>query len=494
MSASHTNISHKTQADGIVREQPRSQAGVPNMLDLLSKSPSDSSSLGRPDKSGFTIGDVRSAVGGTSLAELMSQHLNKSAAGVGPALGSPSLDALAKAPKTSAPISSNHASLSLGTLAALNMSSASQNSAPSLLSGPLSNLSLSNCAVTAASSSLGSAFGLGILNSAPGAGQSPVGSGAGLQGKVVDSNGGPSLADLIQQHSKHTPPVSSCNNFTVSQLSTAFTTCHAPTESGPATISLSELASQHQNRKSHSLPHQQQRPQNGLNFSVPGDKNPVCSAGVVPSPHPASPHQQGPSLAAAPLSDIDPQATAPKPPPGFSASYLASERESLASSNSNGSRYCLSALLSPEKSEDIRMFTSSAAGGSTNRKRCHQDAEGRPVMDLGALVASSEEGSPSHFSDDLPQLSHQNRVFAKPSVFAITLSVGGQGPKKRKVIFIEERIRNSSRDGRFEAVQCECREKSNQQPASLLPIKPFRFDTPSPDDIVRANQQKAFTR
>lgn len=494
MSASHTDISHKPQTDGSVREQPRLHAGVLNMHDLLSKSPADSSSLGRPDKSGFPNQDVRSAVGGTSLAELMSQHLNKSVAGVGPALGAPSLDALAKAPKSSPPISSNHASLSLGTLAALNMSSASQNSAPSLLSGPLSNLSLSNCMVTAASSSLGSTLGLGILNSAPSAGQSPVGGGTGLQSRMADPKGGPSLADLIQQHSKHSASISSCNTFTVPQLSTAFTTYHAPAESAPATISLSELASQHQNRKSHSLPHQQHRPQSGPNFSKPSDKNPACSTGAVLSSQAASPHQLRRLLAAAQLSAIDHPATASKLPPGFSASHLASECKSSVSSTSNGARFCLSALLSPEKSEDTRVFTSSAAGGSNYRKRCHQDAEKRPVMDLGALVASSEEGSPSHFSYDLPQLSHRNRVFAKPSVFAITLSVGGQRPKRRRVIFLEERMRNPSRDDRCEAFQCEWREKSNQHPAPLLPIAPFRFDTPSPDDIVRANQQKAFTR
>lgn len=431
---------------------------------------------------------------GTSLAELMSQHLNKSTLGVGPTLGAPSLGALAKAPKSLPPIGSNHASLSLGTLAALNMSSASQNSAPSLLSDPLSNLSLSNCKGAVASSSLGSTLGLGILNSVPGAGQNSVGCGAGLQRKMADSNGGPSLADLIQQHSKHTPSVSSCNTFTVPQLSRAFTTSHAQTESAPATISLSELASQHQNRKSHSLPHQQQCPQNGLNFSKPSDTNPACSAGAVPSSQVASPHQQGRLLAAAQQSSIEPPATALKPPPGFSASYLVSERKSSGPSTSNGTPYCLSALLSPVKSKDTGVFASSAAGGSTSRKRCHQDAGERPVMDLGALVASSEEGSTSHFSYDLPQLSHRNRVFAKPSVFAITLSVGGQRPKKRRRIFIGERMRNPLRDCRFEAFQCEWRETSNQHPAPLLPIVPFRFDTPSPDDIVRANQQKAFTR
>lgn len=492
MSASHTDISHRPQADGSVREQPCLRAGALNARDLLSQSPADSSSLGRPDERGSANQDVRSALGGASLAELMSRHLNKSAAGVGPALGAPSLGTLAKVPNSSPPVNSNQASLSLGTLAALNMSSVSQNSAPSLLSAPLGNLSLSNCKVTAASSSLGSTLGFGILSSAPGAGQNPAGSGAGLQSKISDTDGGPSLADLIQQHSKQTPPVSTCDTFTVPQLSTAFTGCHAPDSPAPATISLSELASQHHNRKSHVLPQAQERPPNGINFSKP--TNPACSAGAVPSSQSASQHQQSRSLAAAQPSGADPPAIAPKLPPGFSASHVAPERKSSASSTSNGARFCLSALLSPEKSEGAPAFASSAAGGRTKCKRSHQDADGRPVMDLGALVAGSEGGSPSHFSYDLPLLSHRNHVFAQPSVFAITLFVRGQGSGKRRVIFIEDRMRNQSRDSESGAFQCQSRGKSNQHPAPLSPIVPFRFDTPSPDDTVRANQQKAFTR
>lgn len=492
MSASHTGISHKPQTDCFVPAPPCLRAGGLNGRELLAKSPASLSSLGRPEKSGLANQDMRSALGGTSLAELMSQHLNKSTAGVRLALGDPSVCALAKAPKASPPIGSNHATLSLGTLAALNMSSTSQNSAPSLLSGPLSNLSLSNCKVLVASSSLASTSGFGNLNFAPGASQNPVGCGAGLQSKVADPNGGPSLADLIQQHSKHTLYLSSGNTSTVSQLNTVFTTCHTPTASPPATFSLSELASQHQNRNSHPLPRQQEWLQNGLNFSKPSDTNSACSSRAIQSCQVASPHQQGCSLPAAQSSYVDPPATAPKLPPGFSVAHLASERKISALSTSDGARYCLSALLSPEKSEDARAFTFGEARVNTNRKRCHQEAKG--FMDLGALVANLEEGSPSHFSSDLPQLSHQSHVFAKPSVFAITLSVRGQGPKKRRAIFIEERLGNRLKEGNLEAFQCEWREKSNQRPAPLLPVLPFRFDTPSPDDIVRANQLKAFTR
>lgn len=492
MSASHTDIlskAHKPQTDSLMHVQPHFQACALNLRDFLSQNPADSA-VGSSGKSSFTHQGVRSVVSGTSLAQLMPEH--KSTAGVAPGSGVPSLSALTKGPKSLPSIMSNQSSLSLGTLATLHMSSASQSSAPSLLSGPLSSLSLSSCKLTTASSSPVAPSGFSILSSAPSSSQHPHGDVTGVQAKMADPKGGPSLADLIQQHSKHSSSVVS-NSVTVPQLNTTFPKCQmmtAPTSN----VSLSELASQHQNRNSHIQSQGQEQPPNSINFSRPINSNPACLGGVSLSQL-ALQHQQNHLLASAQPASTDSPASAPEQPPGFSFPHLASAHKSITSATSNGSHYSLSSLLSPEKPESTGVLVESIIEEGTNRKLYRQDAKPtklRHAIDLCTLMAQSD--GPPHLRYDLPSLSRPAPVFAPPSVFAITLSAGNQGPQKRRRIAMEDKVRKQITRSGCEAFLCKSQDKSNEHALSLSPIVPFRFDTPSPDDIVRANQRKAFTR
>ncbi|XP_016359322.1 HBS1-like protein isoform X1 [Sinocyclocheilus anshuiensis] len=106
-------------------------------------------------------------------------------------------------------------------------------------------------------------------------------------------------------------------------------------------------------------------------------------------------------------------------------------------------------------------------------------------VDLSALMSqTSPDGrSPSSFSHI--SASHKKRVFAKPSIFALAMCVCVRNEKSRRNRAAHNAFLYSRQMGRVkERVHCP----------PLHHINPFSFDTPSPDDIVRANQRKAFTR
>lgn len=115
-------------------------------------------------------------------------------------------------------------------------------------------------------------------------------------------------------------------------------------------------------------------------------------------------------------------------------------------------------------------------------------------VDLSVLISqtSPEPSTPRDYSRT-PASPCSNRsmkrnlagVFAEPSVFALTMCV--QMRKRRS---------QCSRAGHqaFPYSKQTAGVKERVQGPPLHHIMPFSFDTPSPDDVVKANQKKAFTR
>ncbi|XP_042569369.1 uncharacterized protein LOC109056343 isoform X1 [Cyprinus carpio] len=108
-------------------------------------------------------------------------------------------------------------------------------------------------------------------------------------------------------------------------------------------------------------------------------------------------------------------------------------------------------------------------------------------VDLSALMSqtSPDGGSPTLLSFSHISASQKKRVFAKPSIFALAMCVRVRNEKSQ---------RNRATHNAFLYSRQMERVKERVQCPPLHHITPFSFDTPSPDDIVKANQRKAFTR
>lgn len=422
----------------------------------------------------------------TSLAQLMSEHGQKSKKGVADSVGSfdiSSLSTFTVGSNSSLSTLSNQNSLSLGTLASLKKSLSTDTSNPSILSTPLSNLSLNN--PNLATAAVAHPPGFGSL--------SPVL--RNIQLSVADPKGGLSLADLMQEHSSRSQ--ASSNSLLTAGAVMASAMCVAAAQ----TPSLSEIASQHQIGRIH--PQSTEKAVNRVPSSNPASVTPPFLGGTVSLSELALQHQSNSSFTSHQPVSTESEADALKQPPGLSEllslSHFVSEHKGETSTTSNGSQRALTSLPSPAKPEGADALAESSARGGTKReldrkpfRQISRPSKPGHTIDLSALMAQTSSDLPSPSSSTPPALWRGSSVFAKPSVFAVTLSFQSHRQQRRRgKNAMMGKIKGPKTESGYQTFLSELQDKSKEHG---VPVVPFRFDSPSPDDIVCTNQKKAFTR
>ncbi|KAL2082458.1 hypothetical protein ACEWY4_022276 [Coilia grayii] len=457
--------------------------GLPGSLASLSLGPSAPGSAPFPSPSrpppGLSLGPSAPSAAGSLTSSHSPSGLSLNSAGPAQTLGAGSVTSLPLGPSAPGPLSftrppgislsSTVPGLSLSSAAPgqnLFASSASLPLGPSALGLSLSSLSSVSSATSLLSCSLSGLkledprglsealpVPLGSLSSVlQGSGRPPDAEGLGVH------SGSPSLADLIQEHQSSSPKLYSA--LPGLQSTHTHTDTHPQTHTHPNTVSA------------------QGSLLGGLSHTHTG------SGAVGP-----------PGLLGAPsLSELMSQHQAKGGDKSFAACSLA---------NVMGASEQDSSQNFGTKTQEVNRMrhTDHTPHASKSRRPATQ------TVDLSALMAQTSPsandgcGSPLSLSLSSPPSPlgtapcHQgNRpaLLARPSPFALALSVcvparvDPQHPRRARV---------RARHPAF----LYCRQVQNlvAQPKEQEPlphIVPFLFDTPSPDDIVRANQKKAFTR
>lgn len=451
--------------------------------------------LNGPGKPTLTVAGAGSG-SNTSLAQLMSKHEQKIQGSVTAGTGqSSSLASLSLGLNAPHILSSGlQTGLSVGTLASLHsapLGSTPRAPPPSILTASLGNLSLGSTRRTGAALAPPPAFGslsAVLQNTRP----MDIGTEGGVKGK--EPKGSPSLAELIQEHSNSSPTLYSSlpgpHNNMIPSVKGATEKTTAPMHS----LSLSQLAAQHQANHTHTTT--PAHPPSLFTLHNPGPpgllgalslSQPVSQRGAV-TPRP-------PSTAAS--AAFKPSPTGP--PPGLTGMLSLAQLAGLhqTTTSSNAPEYSLSSLLSPGRTQGGSEQPGNLKEGGVRDKVSPKQPWSGQSVDLSTLMAQSPRQSlPRHdyglASPTDVEFGSDATIFARPSVFALALSVRSPSQRKRK------RMKAAGEQGErtfrafLYATQTQLVKAKKQAP--LLPITPFCFETPSPDDIVRANQKKAFTR